>query len=122
MVEDNDSLYIEFKFNDYKIREVRMDCASFHNKEICAGGGKSHFENMIDNSMTCADGTDGSIIRYKYYKGDIVRFMYINCIKQHYINEKEFDKLKWLDLNINKYECNHVIINEAALPVKVYFM
>ena len=115
-------LTIEFEFADGRTTEVHMSYSYFHANSICAGGGKSHFENMIDNSMTCADGTDGSIIRYKYYKGDIVRFMYINCIKQHYINEKEFDKLKWLDLNINKYECNHVIINEAALPVMVYFM
>jgi hypothetical protein len=106
-------LDIEFEFADGRKREVHMCYSSFHNYEICAGGGKSHFQNMEDNDMSDADGE---------YTGDIVHIMYINCIKNHYITEEEFDNIKWLDFDIDEYEFNHVNINEADLPVKATFL
>ena len=76
-------LDIEFEFADGTIKEVRMCYSSFHKHEICAGGGKKHFENMMEYDMTDVDGE---------YTGDIVRIMYTKCVKARYIYEEDNDR------------------------------
>ena len=39
-------LTIEFEFADGRTTEVHMSYSYFHANSICAGGRKSHFENM----------------------------------------------------------------------------
>ena len=71
-------LTIEFEFADGRTTEVHMSYSYFHANSICAGGGKSHFENMREHSMTDHDGE---------YTGDIVLIMYANCLRKGYLGE-----------------------------------
>ena len=50
-------LTIEFEFADGRTTEVHMSYSYFHANSICAGGGKSHFENMREHSMTYHEGS-----------------------------------------------------------------
>jgi hypothetical protein len=75
-------LRIVFKFSDGGIKKVYMKRRVFWQKELCAGNGKSHFENIkkcqnFHNFATFAE-----------YGKDIACIMYSNCKNNNFIHER----------------------------------